>query len=136
MKRTLAILAMLTTTAVYASDFDRAARVVYVQPKMVTVMQQQCKTVAVTRPATTENAAGGVLGAIAGAAIGNQLGGGSGRDIATVVGGVVGYQVGKGDAQPGGVEYRQVCENVPVAVQRGETVTFEYRGRRFNVDFD
>lgn len=111
-------------------------RIVNVQPRMVTVYQQQCQQVAVQRPASDGNAAGGVLGAIAGAAIGNQLGGGSGKDIATVVGGVVGYQVGKGDPQPGGLEYRTVCNSVPVTIQRGEVVTFSYKGRRFTQIFE
>lgn len=136
MKRTLVAMSILTAGIAQASDYTDVARVVYVQPKTVTVMQQQCRTVAVERPATNSNPAGGVLGAIAGAAIGNQLGGGTGKDIATVVGGVIGYQAGRGEDRPGGVEYRQVCENVPVTVQRGRTVTFEYQGQRFTVDLN
>jgi len=110
--------------------------IVRVEPRMITTYQQQCREVAVQTPATSGNTAGGVLGAIAGAAIGNQIGGGSGRDIATVVGGVMGYQAGRGESQPGGVSYRTVCESVPVLTQRGETVTFRYRGRLFSQTFD
>jgi hypothetical protein len=29
-----------------------------------------------------------------------------------------------------------VCDSVPVTVQRGETVTFRYRGRMFSQTFD
>jgi uncharacterized protein YcfJ len=110
--------------------------IVRVEPRMITTYQQQCREVAVNTPATSGNAAGGVLGAIAGAAIGNQIGNGSGRDIATVVGGVIGYQAGRGESQPGGISYRTVCESVPVITQRGETVTFRYRGRLFSQTFD
>ena len=110
--------------------------IVRVEPRMISTYQQQCREVAVQTPATSGNTAGGVLGAIAGAAIGNQIGGGSGRDIATVVGGVMGYQAGRGESQPGGVSYRTVCESVPVLTQRGETVTFRYRGRLFSQTFD
>jgi uncharacterized protein YcfJ len=110
--------------------------IVRIEPRMITTHQQQCREVAVHTPATSGNAAGGVLGAIAGAAIGNQIGSGSGRDIATVVGGVVGYQAGRGESQPGGISYRTVCESVPVLTQRGETVTFRYRGRLFSQTFD
>jgi len=112
------------------------AEIVRIEPRMITTYQQQCREIAVQTPYSSGNAAGGVLGAIAGAAIGNQIGGGSGRDIATVVGGVVGYQAGRGDSQPGGISYRTVCESVPVVTQRGETVTFRYRGRLFNQTFD
>jgi len=110
--------------------------VVNVQPRLVTVYQQQCQQVAVQRPATSGNDAGGVFGALAGAAIGNQIGGGSGRDIATAAGAVIGYQMGRGEPQPGSVSYKTVCNQVPVTVQRGETVTFDYRGRRFTQTFE
>lgn len=110
--------------------------IVRIDPRMVTTYQQQCREVAVQTAPTQSNAAGGVLGALAGAAIGNQIGGGSGRDIATAAGAVLGYQVGRGDSQPGGTVYRTVCDSVPVLVQRGETVTFRYRGRLFSQTFD
>ena len=110
--------------------------IVRVEPRMVTTYQQQCREVAVQTPPTQGNTSGGVLGALAGAALGNQIGGGSGRDIATAAGAVIGYQVGRGESQPGGVSYRTVCDSVPVTVQRGETVTFKYRGRLFSQTFD
>lgn len=40
------------------------------------------------------NVGGAILGAVAGAVIGHQIGGGSGRDAATVLGGVAGAAVG------------------------------------------
>ena len=110
--------------------------IVRIEPRMVTTYQQQCREVAVQTAPTSNNTAGGVLGALAGAAIGNQIGGGSGRDIATAAGAVLGYQVGRGDSQPGGTVYRTVCDSVPVLVQRGETVTFRYRGRLFSQTFN
>lgn len=112
------------------------AEVVRVEPRLVTTHEQQCQQIAVHRPATQGNTAGGVLGALAGAAIGNQIGGGSGRDIATAAGAVIGYQAGRGEPQPAGVEYRTVCEYRPVTQQRGETVTFSYRGRIFTQVFE
>lgn len=139
MKRlaTLFVLFAVAAPAVMAQYNNYSpVEVVRVEPRMVTTYQQQCREVAVQTPGSSGNAAGGVLGAIAGAAIGNQIGGGSGRDIATVVGGVVGYQAGRGESQPGGVVYRTVCDSVPVTIQRGETVTFRYRGRLFSQTFD
>jgi uncharacterized protein YcfJ len=124
---------LFVPTVVMAQQY---AQVVRVEPRLVTTHEQQCQQIAVPRPATQGNAAGGVLGALAGAAIGNQIGGGSGRDIATAAGAVIGYQAGRGDPQPAGVEYRTVCELRPVTQQRGETVTFSYRGRIFTQVFE
>lgn len=130
MKKLVLLLSMFSGAA-----FAQDVYVVSVQPRMVTTYQQQCQQVAVQR-SSGGNTAGGVLGAIAGAALGNQVGGGSGKDIATAAGAVIGYQVGKGSEQPGGVEYQTVCNNVPVTVQRGETVTFMYKGRKFTQSFE
>ena len=132
MKHLLILLALVPTVALA----QQYAEVVRVEPRLVTTHEQQCQQIAVQRPATQGNAAGGVLGALAGAAIGNQIGGGSGRDIATAAGAVIGYQAGRGDPQPAGVEYRTVCEFRPVTQQRGETVTFSYRGRIFSQVFE
>jgi uncharacterized protein YcfJ len=124
---------LLVCNTAMAQNF---AEVINVQPNMVTVNEQRCEQVAVQRPATSGDTAGGVLGAIAGAAIGNQIGGGSGRDIATAAGAVIGSQIGRGQPQAGGIEYQNVCRVVPMTVQRGETVTFRYRGRTFSQSFD
>jgi len=132
MKKLLATLAFLPALAVA----QQSAEVVRVEPRMVTIQQQQCQEVLVQVPGSQGNAAGGVLGAIAGAAIGNQIGGGSGKDIATVVGGVVGYQVGRGEPTAPTTERRVQCTYVPVQVQRGEIVTFRYRDRIFTQTFE
>jgi uncharacterized protein YcfJ len=112
------------------------AEVVRVEPRMITIQQQQCQDVLVQVPGSSGNAAGGVLGALAGAAIGNQIGGGSGRDIATAAGAVIGYQAGRGEPAAPSVERRVQCHYVPVSVQRGETVTFRYNGRLFSQTFE
>jgi uncharacterized protein YcfJ len=132
MKKFLAVL-MFVPVAVVAQT---SAEVVRIEPRMITLQQQQCQEVAVQVPGSSGNTAGGVLGAIAGAAIGNQIGGGSGRDIATVVGGVVGYQVGRGESTAPTVERRVQCTMMPVQVQRGEIVTFRYRDRIFTQTFE
>ena len=132
MKLLIAALALLPVS-VLAQQF---AEVVRVEPRMVTVQQQQCQDVLVQVPGSSGNAAGGVLGAIAGAAIGNQIGGGSGKDIATVVGGVVGYQVGRGEPTAPTTERRVQCTLAPVQIQRGEIITFRYRDRIFSQTFE
>jgi uncharacterized protein YcfJ len=132
MKKILTAILFVPTVAMA----QQYAEVVRVEPRLITTHEQQCQQIAVQRPATQGNAASGVLGALAGAAIGNQIGGGSGRDIATAAGAVIGYQAGRGEPQPAGVEYRTVCEFRPVTQQRGETVTFSYRGRIFTQVFE
>jgi outer membrane lipoprotein SlyB len=56
------------------------------------------------------NVPGALIGAVAGAVLGNQVGGGSGRDVATVLGGVtgaaVGSQVGRQSVGPTDPVYR------------------------------
>jgi uncharacterized protein YcfJ len=132
MKPLIVALALLPLS-VLAQNY---AEVVRVEPRMITIQQQQCQDVLVQVPGSSGNAAGSVLGAIAGAAIGNQIGGGSGKDIATVVGGIVGYQAGRGEPTAPTVERRVQCSYVPVSVQRGETVTFRYNGRLFTQTFE
>lgn len=136
MKKYLIALTTLVASLTAGAQTYHSVEIVRVEPRMVTVYQQQCREVAVQTAPTQGNAAGGVLGALAGAALGNQIGGGSGRDIATAAGAVLGYQVGRGESQPGSIVYRTVCESVPVTQQRGETVTFRYRGRVFSQTFD
>lgn len=136
MKKAVISISFVLISASAWSQYAGSVEIVRIDPRMVTTYQQQCREVAVHSAPSQGNSAGGVLGALAGAAIGNQIGGGSGRDIATAAGAVIGYQVGRGESQPGGMTYRTVCESVPVTVQRGETVTFRYRGRLFSQTFD
>jgi uncharacterized protein YcfJ len=133
MKRIIFLTALTLSSSVYAQQF---AEVIRVEPRMVTVQQQQCQEIQVQVPGSSGNAAGGVLGAIAGAALGNQVGGGSGKDIATVVGGVVGYQVGRGEPTPPTTQTRVQCNMVPIQLQRGEIVTFRYNNRVFTQTFE
>ena len=46
------------------------------------------------------NVPGALIGAVAGAVLGNQVGGGSGRDAATILGGVTGAAVGSQVGRP------------------------------------
>jgi uncharacterized protein YcfJ len=107
--------------------------VVSTQPRYVTVQKQQCNAVNVTE---NNSNIGTVLGAVAGGVIGHQIGGGFGRDVATVLGTGIGATVGQriGQDQQQTVT-KQVCDMVPVTVQQGETVTFNYRGRVFTQVF-
>ena len=130
MKHAVAIALMALGTAAAAQD----VRVINIQPRYVTQYQQQCQQVQVR---VDNSGVGTVIGGVTGGIVGNQVGKGSGRDVATVagaiIGGMVGNRIGQDQAQ---YETRQECQSVPVTVQQGEIVTFEYRGRRFSQTFE
>jgi uncharacterized protein YcfJ len=129
MKKFMVLMAFIATPV-----FAQEIYVVSVQPKIVTVQQQQCQQVQVR---TDNSGVGTVVGGVAGGIIGNQVGKGSGNTAATVagaiVGGMVGNRIGQDQAQ---YETRMQCSYVPVQVQRGEIVTFNYRGRIFTQTFE
>jgi len=124
------VFANVPTAAQTYSTAQDVAVVVGRQPRYTTVYQQVCTQVPVER----RSQGGGAVGAILGAAIGNQIGDGRGRDIATAAGAVIGAQMG---SQSDGtvVEMQTRCSQQPTQVMAGETVTFEYRGRRFTQVF-
>ena len=75
------------------------AQVLGVQPVKQTIKtpREVCKDVAVTRQAPVKDQhqiAGTVIGAVAGGLLGNQIGGGTGKKIATVAGAVGGGYAG------------------------------------------
>jgi uncharacterized protein YcfJ len=106
------------------------AIVVARQPRYVTSYQQVCTQVPVER----RSQGGGAVGAILGAAIGNQIGDGRGRDISTAAGAVIGGQMGSQNDSTT-VEMQTRCSQQPMQVLAGEYITFEYRGRRFTQEF-
>ena len=52
--------------------------------------------------------------------------------VGAIVGGAIGNEVAKG---PATVEQRQVCSYVPVTMQQGRIVTFNYQGITFTQQF-
>ena len=84
------------------------------------------------------NVPGAVIGAVIGGILGHQVGGGTGRDIATVGGAVAGGAVGSQVGRSGGgqqVQTRDVqrCENVPQAKPEFWDVTYNFRGQEHRV---
>jgi uncharacterized protein YcfJ len=130
MKKILAIFLLLPSLAM-AQQF---AEVIRVEPRMVTVQQQQCQEVVVRND---NSGVGTIIGGVTGGIVGNQVGGGSGRDAATIagviIGGMVGNRIGQDQAE---YSTRQHCTITPVQVQQGEIVTFRYRGRVFSQTFE
>jgi uncharacterized protein YcfJ len=105
--------------------------------QQVAVPRQVCdyQPVAVQRP---NSGAGGVIGALAGGAIGNQFGHGDGRAAATVLGVVggalLGNQIESNNNAPQ-VQNVQSCSTQTYYENRtvGYNVVYEYAGKQYNV---
>ncbi len=126
---------MLAAPALHAQE---TARVVSSVPmyQQVAVPRQVCTTqqVAVEQP---KSGAGALMGAIAGGAIGNQIGGGSGRAAATAAGVIGGALLGNNIEGPAGTRMQDqtTCATQTVYENRlqGYNVTYEYAGRQYQV---
>ena len=122
--RSILLAAVLLPSVAFAQ-----LELVSVKPRFVTVTHQECEV----QEVYVENTTGAsIVGGVIGAAIGNEIGGGSGRKIATVAGAITGANIGRTQAEKNGrLEYRNVCRDVQVQVQRGEYVTIRYNGQTF-----
>ncbi len=110
------------------------AQVIGRQPNYVTTQQRQCEQHEVV---VQGGGGGGVLGALAGGLLGSTLGHNSrdrnaGAAVGMVGGALIGNELSK---SPPRSEIKEVCRVVPVTVQQGETVTFNYQGRVFTHSF-
>jgi uncharacterized protein YcfJ len=145
MKR-LALVCLLATAAVaaHAQTYLDNARVTSVEPRYesVNVPRQECSSrwVPETRRNGGRDYGGAVIGGVAGAFLGNQVGRGHGREAATALGAVVGALTGDNMANRNRWDsYEQVPREVTEcrAVNEVETrivgyqVSYEYRGQRF-----
>ncbi len=78
------------------------------------------------------NVGGAIAGALIGGVLGHQVGGGSGKDLATVggavAGGVIGSNVGR-NGQPGTQDVRR-CENTTSGTPAYWDVTYNFRGQQ------
>ncbi len=140
-------LALLAATALTANaqTYVDTARVRSVQPQYetVTVPRQECSSQWINQTHRIEDRrsyGGAVIGGVAGALVGNQLGKGHGREAATALGAVVGAFTGDRVAnRDRGERYEQVprqvqtCQTVNEVQNRltGYQVTYEYRGQQF-----
>ena len=120
----------------------KQAEVLAVKEAMQTVStpQEKCEQVVVQRKAPVQDekrVAGTVLGGVAGALLGNQIGGGNGKKVATVVGAAggayAGNQVQKGMQErdtDSATETR--CKTVNVRSEKlvGYDVTYTYNGKQ------
>jgi uncharacterized protein YcfJ len=147
MKR-FALVCLLATgvAGVQAETFFDNARVRSVQPQYesINIPRNECSTqwVNETRRAAGggQNYGGAIVGGVAGAVLGNQVGKGHGREAATAVGAVVGAFAGDRLANGNREEQYQVvprevtsCRTVDDVQTRitGYQVTYDYRGRHY-----
>jgi len=131
MKKVFIISMLVSAGAAMAQE----VYVMSVQPRLMTVNQQQCQVQEVVRD--SNNGSGTTIGAVAGGLLGSTLGGNRNDHLAgTVIGALIGGAIGNEmSREPARIEQRQVCRYVPVQVQQGEIVTFNYRGRVFTQTF-
>ena len=103
--------------------------------QQVAMPRQTCSQAPVAVQNHTSGA-GALMGAIAGGAIGNQIGGGSGRALATMAGVVGGAIMGDKIENPGSqVQNQTTCTTQTVYENRltGYNVVYEFAGKQYNV---
>jgi uncharacterized protein YcfJ len=115
----------------HQQQFEQYAQVVDIRPNFVVGQRQVCDQGQGAAPSGQPNLTGSILGALGGAALGSQIGGGTGNTAAISIGTVIGSQLGgrAGSAQP-------QCRVVQVQEQQGVIVTFQYRGQHFQQVFE
>lgn len=128
MRTFIFVMLMLFSLNVFAAD----ARVVATEPVYTTTTQYREVCVPVTE--TRRSISGTLIGGALGAAAGNQVGGGSGRDIATAVGAVTGAAIGQNVAGDRTVTRNQ-CTNEPFTIQEISQykVTVDINGTLYTV---
>ena len=137
MKKSL-VLSLIGLGAVGVAQAQEVGRVISTTPviQQYAVPRQVCSNqqVAVEQPKT---GAGGVMGAIAGGAVGNQIGHGGGRAAATVLGVVGGAILGDRIEGPGGTQVQNVqnCTTQTFYENRATSynVVYEYAGKQYTV---
>ena len=109
----------------------------------VSTPRKECwdEPVRVSRPHRNDRAAGTLVGALIGGALGHQIGKGRGNKAATALGTVIGAQMGhdanrRPDSYDRYTRYKEVCEVTDQVnyqeVVEGYRVTYRYKGQRFH----
>jgi uncharacterized protein YcfJ len=127
-----------------SADFEDFGRVTRVQPRVEQIRspRQECRTDYVQVPVQQQRSSGGtIVGGIAGALLGSQVGGGNGKVAAAaagaIAGGLVGDHVDNGNrVASNGVQEQAVqrCRTVDAVETRtnGYDVTYDYRGHTYS----
>lgn len=128
-----------------ATDFTDTAQVISATPNYREVRhpRQDCWDEEVMAPAARSRSnAGAIIGGLAGAILGNQVGDGNGRTAATGVGAVIGAITGDRLDNDGSDQYgyeaqhQRRCQTVSDTrrVVNGYTVVYRYNGRDVTVN--
>ena len=148
----LIILAAISSSATWATDFEDTARVISSTPiyERVSEPKQECwiETVsspgAVSKSATVEDRSigGALLGGVLGGVVGNQVGQGHGNTAATAAGAIAGAIIGDRVANPTNQQAQQNAQMPQMRderhcrqvenyrdVIRGYNVTYSYNGK-------
>jgi len=136
--RNIAVILGLTSfaaAAAHASDFTDTAKVVSSRPIYQNYTTQECHMVTTTvQPQPQERQMGGsILGGVAGALLGSQVGQGSGRVAAGALGAIAGAITGdrlqnsQAQAAP---QTQQVCRDVQRQEISGYEVHYIYAGHQ------
>lgn len=123
--------------AAQAADFTDTAQVLSTTPiyRQVAEPRQECWTETAAPSAAQERSYGGaVLSGVAGAILGNQVGKGGGRDVATAIGAATGAIAGDridNSQQAAAPRQNQRCRQIDSYRQEvsGYNVVYRYNGR-------
>lgn len=140
---TLLAAALVASSAAMADDYDDYARVRSATPEYerYNTPRQECSSEYIQRSGYRgERSYGGsIIGGITGAIVGNQIGRGHGREVATALGAITGAVVGdrvQNNARGDDDEGREVrrCRSVDQWERRltGYRVVYEYGGRKYS----
>ena len=138
MKTQKTLLFLATLGAAFSAQAQEIGKVISSTPmiQQVAVPRQVCSENQVVTPGQ-KSGAGTAMGAIAGGAIGNQVGQGSGRAVATALGIFGGAILGDKIEGPGTPEVRNVqnCSTQTYYENRtmGYNVVYEYAGKQYTV---
>jgi len=132
------LLISLTSAVAAAADFVDTAQVVSATPIIdrVTETRQDCGNAPASPPPSQGGSvAAPIIGGVAGAILGNQVGRGSGRTAATVAGAIggaiVGNSIGNRQARADASAPEQRCRTIESTreVVNGYNVVYRYNGR-------
>ncbi len=122
-----------------AAEFDDYARVISATPRVeqVNSPREECSTEYRSAAPQQRSMAGSIIGGVAGAILGNQVGQGNGRTAATAVGAITGAIAGDRMDNSRPAEAERAVRNCRI-VDRWESrttgydVSYEYQGRVYN----
>ena len=101
--------------------------------RFVSVTQQECEM----RQIYVESLGDSLIGGLLGGFIGKQIGGGSGKEIATLLGAITGTNLVRTYSEnSGNLQIREICRDVVREIKKGKFVTLRIDGSLHTVVID